>query len=96
MPPVSAPFPDRLKAWMPVISLVVSLAVALGFLTNPVSALNSRIAAVERTVSAQEQAIADVRVYARAAAIDLCLTRPDTVLARMDLNCRVLVPNLSR
>lgn len=74
----------QFKANLPVISLVVSLLAALGFLANPVQALGRRVTTVEQTM-------VEVRRWARASAIDLCLSRPDSVLARMDLDCRELL-----
>lgn len=75
---------DRFKANLPVIAFVISSLAALGVLANPVRALEKRVTTVE-------QAMTEVRRWARASAIDLCLSRPDSVLARMDLNCRELL-----
>lgn len=81
----------HLKSNLPVLLAVGSLLLSLGVLTNPVRALEGRLTAVEAQAAQRDTAIAEVRRYAKAAAIDLCLTRPDSVTARMDLNCRLLL-----
>jgi uncharacterized coiled-coil protein SlyX len=80
-----------LKSNLPLIALAVSCLTALGFLTNPVSELRTELTALERKVAAQDATIEQVHRYAKAAAIDLCLTRPDSTLARMQLDCRSLL-----
>ena len=75
---------DTFKANLPVFLLVVSTLTALGIVVNPLRALEKRVTTVEQTMK-------DVGRWARASAIDLCLSRPDSVLARMDLDCRSLL-----
>ena len=63
------------------IALVISLLSALGF---TVLSPFQRLANVEREV-------ARISIYARAAAVDLCLSRPDSTLARMQLDCAAIL-----
>lgn len=64
-----------------VIALVTSLLTAVGYTvkSGPVR------------LTQLEQDVAEIRGYAEAAAIDLCLTRPDSTLARMRLDCKRLL-----
>lgn len=73
-----------IKANLPVILAACALLASLGILANPVRALENRVTTLE-------QAMSEVRRWARASAIDLCLSRPDSVLARMDLDCPALL-----
>lgn len=63
------------------VALIVSLLTAVGYtVVSPFQRIDNL-----------EKKLNEVSGYAEAAAIDLCLSRPDSTLARMRLNCRALL-----
>jgi hypothetical protein len=69
------------KQHLGAIALAVSLLTSVGYtVTSPFDRI--------KTLEVQ---VKELQGYARASAIDLCLSRPDSTLARMQLDCRTLL-----
>lgn len=69
------------RRYLDVIALCVALLTAVGY----------KVISPTSQIEQLQKDVAEIRSYAEAAAVDLCLTRPDSTLARMRLNCRQLL-----
>lgn len=63
----------------------IALAVAL------LTAVGYKVISPTQQIEQLQKDVAEIRQWAKAAAIDLCLTRPDSTLARMQLDCSGLI-----